>query len=354
MAPAGRLSGILLAGSLFAACFPFGDRSEPSELFPSDSVSRAIAVKIIPETLELLNRVEPDAAAFFGSIQLGPDSLIWVGDLSTSSIRRFTLAAEELPPIRSGEIAYPYLAGRSGSSSFVYDVGTEMLLRLDGENVEATWSLPTRTGGLSLSRFVSVLNGYSYVKDAGSLDHATMAVSRLGEAPVRTRLPGKPWRYHGILRAWGDRMAGVSSFRPVLYFFDPSAQLDSMSLKGFNSPMLARSRAFELGEVADPPLMISSFSTIGERLFVLNVRPGTLRIDEYDAAGTLQQVFQREAPEPESFTPIDLLALPNVAGHLTFYVLSTSTEYGALSLDYRSRLDVLTRIPTPTENSKTY
>lgn len=342
MVPVARLFGIILAGSLLAACFPVGDRSEPTELFPSDSVSRAIAAEIIPETLELLNRVEPDASAFFGSVQLGPDSLIWVGDLSTSAIRRFTLDGKEVPPIRSTEIAYPYLAGRSGTSSFVYDVGSESLLRLDGDSIVATSSLPTRTGGLSLSRFVSVLDGYSYVKDTGSLDRATMAVSRLGEAPVRTRLPGEPWRYHGILRAWGDRMAGISSFRPVLYFFDPSAQLDSMSLRGFNSPMLARSRVFELGEIADPPLMISSFSTIGERLFVLNVRPGTLRIDEYDATGTLQQVFQHEAPEPESFTPVDLLALPDVAGHLTFYVLSTSTEYGALSLDYRSRLDILT------------
>jgi hypothetical protein len=341
MAPVVRVIGIVLTGSLMAGCFPFGDRSESTELFPSDSVSRAIAVEIVPETLELLNRVEPEAAAFFGSIQLGPDSLIWVGDLSTRSVRRFTLSGEEGPPIRSSKIGYPYLAGRSGTSSFVYDVGTETLLRLEGDSIVATSSLPTRAGGLSLSRFVSILDGYSYVIDTGSLDNATMAVSRLGEVPVRMELPGEPWRYHGILRAWGDKMVGVSSFRPVLYFFDPSAQLDSMSLTGFNSPMLARSRAFELGEVSDPPLMISSFSTIGERLFVLNIRPGTLRIDEYDGAGTLQRVFQREAPEPESFTPVDLLALPDIAGHLVFYVLSTSAEYGALSLDYRSRLDIL-------------
>ncbi|MFV1979717.1 MAG: hypothetical protein ACC655_01050 [Rhodothermia bacterium] len=347
MIPAVRLFGIVLAASLFAGslltgCRPFGNRSEPSELFPSDSVSRTIAAKIIPKTLELLKRVEPDAAAFFGSIQLGPDSLIWVGDLSTSSIRRFTLAGEELPPIRSSEIGFPYLAGRSGTSSFVYNVGTETLLRLDGDSIVVRSSLPTRAGGLSLSRFVSILDGYSYVKDTGSLDHATIAVSLLGDVPVRTRLPGKPWRYHGILRAWGERMVGVSSFRPVFYFFDTSGGLDSMSLKGFDSPMLATSRAFELGQVSDPPLMISSFSTIGEQLFVLNVRPGTLRIDEYDAAGTLQQVFQREAPKPESFTPVDLLALPDVAGNLTFYVLSTSADYGALSLEYRSRLDILT------------
>ena len=74
-----------------------------------------------------------------------------------------------------------------------------------------------------------------------------------------------------------------------------------------------------LGEVADPPLMISSFSTVGERLFVLNVRPGILRIDEYDTTGTLKQAFQREAPEPESFTPVDLLVLPDADGRLVFY-----------------------------------
>ena len=105
--------------------------------------------------------------------------------------------------------------------------------------------------------------------------------------------------------------------------------------------MLARSRSFALGEVDDPPLMLSSFDSDGERLFVLNVRPGILRVDEYDGNGRLQAVFQREAPEPESFTPVDIVVTTDDRGRPTFFVISTSAEYGALSLDYRSRLDRL-------------
>jgi hypothetical protein len=336
-----RLPGLALALWLLSGCSPFGSSSEPKDLFPADSVSRQIAEAIAPETLELLIRIEPDTATFFGSMQIGPDSLIWIGDLSDRSIRRFTLGGEEMTAIRSPEIQYPYLAGRSGSTSFIFDVGTESLLRVESAHFVDRIALPARAGGLSLSRFVSVVGEHMYVKDTGSRDNATLAVSSLGGPPVRVKLPGQPWRYHGVLKTWGQRMVGVSSFRPILYFFDSFARLDSMSLVGFDSPMLARSRAFALGEVSDPPLLISSFSAVANRLFVLNVRPGILRIDEYDETGRLMRAFQREAPVPESYTPVDLIALPDSSRGLLFFVISTSAQYGSLSLDYRSRLDKL-------------
>ena len=345
-----RLPGVALAiWLLLTGCSPFGSSSEPQELFPEDSVSRQIAATVTPESLELLTRIEPDTSAFFGSMQIGPDSLIWIGDLSNQSIRRFTFGGEETSAIRSPDMQYPYLAGSSGMTSFIFDVGTESILRVESDRIVDKTSLPARAGGLSLSRFVSVLGEYMFVKDTGGSGNATLAVSMFDGPPVRTKLPGAPWRFHGVLRSWGQQMVGISSFRPILYFFDSSARLDSLPLVGFDSPMLARSRAFALGEVTDPPLLISSFSGVPGRLFVLNVRPGILRIDEYDETGRLQRAFQREAPVPESFTPVDLIALPDSSGGLLFFVISTSAQYGSLSLDYRSRLDKL----TPSENGGT-
>lgn len=341
MRPAGLAAGLIFAATTLVGCLPFGGPSEPTELFPADSLSREIAARTPTLALELVERIQPDRPAFFASMMLGPDSLIWIGDLSTGSIRRFALDLEERAPVTSARIQFPYVAGRSTGSTYVYDVGTEALLRIDDDQITAEWPLPARAGGAHLSRYAWVLDGYVFVKDTGSGERATIAVSHPGESPVRVQLPGASWRYHGVLRPWNGRMAGTSSFRPVLYFFNRAGEIDSLRLSGFDSPMLARRRAFALGEVTEPPLMISSISGIDDRLFVLNVRPGVLRIDEYDANGMLQRAYERVSPEPDAFTPMDLLVVSGSGDSLAFYVASNWADYEAISLEYRSRIDRL-------------
>jgi hypothetical protein len=333
---------LVVVGLCVSGCLPFGNRSEPTELFPADSVSRQIAEEIEPLALEIVFRLEPDSAAYFGSIQRGPDSLIWIGDLYAEKIHRFTESGDWRPAIRSPELKYPYLSGGDADTVYVYEASDETLLGIHQETVVRHETLPVRVSAMNLSRSVLVFGGALYVKDTGSLEGATLAISSSpgrSAGLVRVRLPGPSWHYHGIMRPWLGQAAAASGYQPQIYLFSPSAGTDSLRLRGFDSPMLARSRAFALGEVEEPPLMISSISPVDSSLYVLNVRPGVVRIDEYDVKGLLTRVFEWSAPEPESFTPVDMLVTTDEEGLPMFFVVSTATDYGALSLQYRSRFD---------------
>jgi hypothetical protein len=337
---------VLAAGTL-AGCLPFGNQSEPTELYPADSLSKRLAADIESTPLRIDFRLEPDTASYFASMQLGPDSTVWIGNLASGSIDRFTLAGQPLESIRHTEMTYPYLSGAVDSTVYVYDAGSERLITVNHGVVDDVRDLPVRAGAMNLARSIAVFGNHVYVKDTGRGDAATLTVLTRSDPtslPNRTRLRGEAWRYHGVMRPWNGRITGSSAFQPVLYMFQPSWPVDSLRLKGFDSPMLARSRAFALGDVSDPPLMISAFSASGANLFVLNVRPGTIRIDEYDAKGVLQRIFEWIAPEPEAFTPVDLLTIKQPAEDPVFFVVSTAAEYGALSLDYRSRFDRLTPV----------
>jgi hypothetical protein len=123
-----------------------------------------------------------------------------------------------------------------------------------------------------------------------------------------------------------------------VYTFDPANGLDSIRLSGFDSPMLARGRAYALGSVEEPPLMISGVHVMHDHLYLINVRPGILRLDVYDPNGRLVRVLQFEEPEPSGFTPIDLVVWSESASTYAI-VASVSSAYGPLSLRYASRLD---------------
>ena len=105
--------------------------------------------------------------------------------------------------------------------------------------------------------------------------------------------------------------------------------------------MLARSRAYGLGTIDEPPLMISGLYALEDHLYVLNVRPGILRIDIFDRSGRIVKTLQREEPEPTAYTAIDLSI--QLRGDSTrAYVASVNTVYGSLSLQYISRVEAFT------------
>ena len=80
-----------------------------------------------------------------------------------------------------------------------------------------------------------------------------------------------------------------------------------MALLGFDSPMLRRTFAFRQGDARQAPLLSSSAAPAGDRLFVLNMRPGWLRLDVYDRAGRLQHVLVEADPAyNKQFYAIDL------------------------------------------------
>ena len=79
--------------------------------------------------------------------------------------------------------------------------------------------------------------------------------------------------------------------------------------------MLRRTFAFRQGEARQAPLLSSSAAPADDRLFVLNLRPGWLRIDVYDRAGRLQHILVEGEPVyDKQFYPIDLAARQSETG----------------------------------------
>lgn len=335
---------LLIASAVLWGCSPFGQKSEPKELFPADSVSRAIAQSVVVETLVLNYRLDAGEDAYFSTILLGPDTTLWLGDLGRHAIRRFTYAGDELESIDG--FSFPYLIALAGDTATVYDAGLNRVVTVGDSPVGL--DLPPVDGEqTALSRQVSVADGAVYVKDAGKPSAALYRIeSRSNE--LLAALPGPSWHHHGVLRSWQGKVLSVSSYRPIVYTFDPDVGLDSMRLQGFDSPMLARVRAYTLGSIKELPLMISGVFGSADELYVINVRPGILRLDVFDSSARLTRVLQFEEPQPTGFTPVDLVVRSE--GDSTYaFVASVSTVYGPLSLRYASQLD---RFAFPSEPAR--
>ena len=325
---------LFIACATLSACSPFGRKSEPKELFPADSLSRSIAQAISPDTLILNYRMDGGEDSYFSSILFGSDTVVWVSDLGRHSIRRFTLGGAELDPITG--FAFPYLVGERSDTVAVYDAGLNRLVSVF--DTAFSLALPQVVSETAaLARQVSILDGVAYLKDAAGPGAVLYRLTGPSVETV-TALPGATWRHHGVLKPWRGKLASFSSYRPIVYTFDPTSGLDSMRLTGFDSPMLARGRAYSLGSIDEPPLMISGVHVAQDYLYVINVRPGILRLDVFDPNGRLVRVLQFEEPEPSGFTPVDLVV--GSEGDSSYVIVaSVSSVYGPLSLRYASRLD---------------
>ena len=78
--------------------------------------------------------------------------------------------------------------------------------------------------------------------------------------------------------------------------------------------MLSRTRSFLLGDVDQPPLLTASAAAAQDRLFVLNMRPGWLRVDVFDESGRLLYILTQPDPEfKQEFFPTDIAVrrMPN-------------------------------------------
>jgi hypothetical protein len=112
----------------------------------------------------------------------------------------------------------------------------------------------------------------------------------------------------------------LSGFRPVVHRLPPDfsaeTQPDSLSLVGFDSPMLDRSYAYAQDDVDKPPLLSASAAPVGDTLFVLNLRPGWVQIDAYDRSGRLlNRLVERHDAGDSNFYPVDLDARRTDAGY---------------------------------------
>lgn len=291
-------------------CLPYSCRPEAStELMPSDSLSREIAATVPADTIDLV-WTAGDRLEYPRTVRFATEDSLFVSDVERDAVLLFDSSGTFLREIATFEV--PYIAGIRGDTLAVFSpAGPMVRLYHNGEVVrELAIEDPDRpASALVYAAFGEDL----YYKRVGPEGGSFIArVSRNGQLEDRAELKGPYWRYAGLLRASDGRIISLSGFRPVVDVLeggtaqDPTT-LDTLALRGFDSPMLARSRSFVLGDVTEAPLLSSAAAIEDSQLFVVNIRAGWLQIDVFGPDGNLRRrLVQREPGYQKSFFPQDI------------------------------------------------
>jgi hypothetical protein len=303
-----------------AGCLPSsGRRADDRSVPASDSASVALAETVPVDTLALVW----EAAAPADDPMPLPTTIAWVrpdsGDAARlvvaetqeASLRVFTADGQYVRRVepRGGAESFPYLAGVRGDSAVVLERGTDRLAFVPLGGV-APRRIPVPAGATAALATDSML----FVRTGGGGEGAPPFLTRLderGRPAARFRLRASPWRASGFLRAWGGDVVALSGYRPVVDRIDRAApsggRLDTLALRGFSSPALARSAQFMRGDVDQPPLLSSSAAALGDALYVVNLRDDHVRIDVYGPDGVLGRVLVSPGPwSTLAYVPVDV------------------------------------------------
>ncbi len=295
-----------------SACLPSSQKKNTNELTPGDSLSRQIASEVQVDSLEMVSVVygtEESPMELPTSLLWLPDSLdgeIFVVDTRRGSLHVIDRDAGYLEEWLPEGLEFPYAAGIRGDTLVLLNRGQDRLdFVREGEIVR---SLPLPEEGLSTAL---VTDSTIFVKRSDEKAIRLLRLTESGAIDASYNLPGPYWRHIGFLRAWGNSVWSLSGYRPVVDFLTSDAPdgtaTDSLTLLGFDSPQLVRSNQYLLGEVDEPPLLISSGASFESGFFLLNLRADGLRIDVYDVEGQLERVLAYTDVEamPNAF-PVDL------------------------------------------------
>ena len=319
-----RLALAATGAVLLAGCLPSSQKQNSRAVPPADSASAVIAAAAPVDTLaEVWTARAPTPAAM-----PVPTSLAWAGDAlavvetQAGGVHRISGAGAYVDATALPAESYPYLAGARGDTVVVFARGRASLLWVvPGEGVVREVPAPRGTTNALAAP------GLLAVRVGGGPDTLAPAVVRLGEdgAEVARRpLAGPAWRSLGFLRLWDGRVAALSGYRPVVDVLDAGDGLgpaDTLALRGFDSPQLPRSAQFMRAEVDEPPLLSSSATALGGRLFVLNLRSDHVRIDVYDRDGGLERVLVSPSRGFEIDVATDLAVRPGPRGAVDLAVL---------------------------------
>jgi hypothetical protein len=326
---------------VLAGCGPSGCRvSDPAALLPVDSLSRDIAMEAPAHELEVVGELRlEDVAPHPRTIQFSPDrSTLYVGDTRSHFVARVDLATGNFERIDHDTFRNPYLAGFLGDTLLVLNPARRHIDYLVNGAVERSIDLPDFDDRRTL-RYAAVHQNEVYVKSVS--ESAGTHVSRFtpdGEEAERVELEGPFWRHSGMLRSWDENLLSLSGYRPVIDIISPEMTADSLRLMGFDSPMLARSRRYVEGEARNAPLLTAAASPLGDKLWLLNMRPGWIQIDAYDRDGRIIAIFTQPEPTPDRrFYPVDILAHRDADGSTLLHVLLARPE--ARVITYRARLN---------------
>ena len=325
-------AGIVVAAALLllSGCLPYSCRREESTaLMPSDSVSREMAAAVATDTLRLVwtHSVAGDRALLhprtvrFGAA--GRDE-IYVSDVEAGAVFVFDTVGSLRHVIETVEV--PYLAGIRGDTIAVFaPSGPSIHLLVDGKPVDTlAISDPERP---RTSLVYGAFGPSAYYKRVDDAETFVAEVRRDGTLGARVSLPGPHWRHAGMLRFWDDIVVSLSGFRPVVDLVRPGKGVDTLALRGFDSPMLARSRSFLTADVDEPPLLSSSAAASGDLLFVVNLRAGWLQIDAFDRSGRLvHRLTERGRSYRRAFFPQDLDVRRGTGGSYIIAVVFSAPE----------------------------
>ncbi len=316
---------------LLGGCLPYSCRqTEPRALFPSDSLSRNIASRLTSDTLHLAHQSsgpENHPLEYPTSIVRSPDGRLYVSDAKRNTIYVFTADGQFESRFQSSEFSYPFLAGFRGDSLIVLNRGSSTLDFVLDSTVVKSLDVPEGPDAMATATESGIF--YKVVADdpwfgANVPGYITHISPSGNPTEPRVELPGASWRHRGYMRMWGDTLVSLTGYRPVLDLISRDGSLDTLDLRGFDSPMLARSRAFMQGTVDTPPVLSSSAFPADSLLYVLNLRPHQVRIDVYDRNGQLQTVYQepgRPSAEAPDVFPMDLTVLRDSTGTRRFAVV---------------------------------
>lgn len=308
-----RLSAFAAAALLLVSgCLPYScRRQESTALAPADSLSRALAPSVPMDTLALAWTrpiVAERGEAYPRTVRFGPgdDGPVYLSDAAQARVFVFDLSGAPLAAFAAAHI--PWIAGVAADTVALFEPETPaMHFFVAGEPVGAVPIRDPERSNAALT-YGAFGNGAIYYKRVDPQSGGFVAeIDDNGNIAVRHALPGPHWRHAGMLRFWGDSLLSLSGFRPVVDVLAQGEPLDTLALRGFDSPMLARSNAWMQGEVHEAPLLTPSAAAENNLLFALNLRPGWLRIDAFDRAGRLAyRLTEPERAWNASFFPQDL------------------------------------------------
>lgn len=315
MSPLGsiRISHLAILVLFFVSgCLPTAcQRRESRALFPADSVSRQLAELTPIDTLSLVWETSGSLdhpLQYPRTVRFGDEGEVFASDVQSNKIFEFLPSGLLNSTHESAQFSFPYLIGLQGD--------TLMVLNPDAQRIDYIYEgrsvtqIPTPEDVPDKQRlqYAVVDDDRIYYKVIGEDFQGYIArLAPSGQVIEKILLQGPFWRHAGMLRTWGDSLLSLCAFRPVIDVINAEGRMDSLHLAGFDSPMLSRSRAFMLGQIHEPPLLSPSAAIAGDKLYALNMRPGWLRIDQFDKSGRLERRLVQNTPSfSKQFYPIDM------------------------------------------------
>ncbi|MBT8400542.1 MAG: hypothetical protein KJO98_08705 [Rhodothermia bacterium] len=301
------LLSLVISGCLPSSC----NRTESRAVTSADSTSRSIATGMPVDTLALVwssSGSDEWTLDYPRTLLFDNSGHLWVSDSGTDRVIRFGATEDSLEVFESDLFSYPYLAGASGDSIFVFSPGRQRVQQIVDHEITDMLVTPSPPKA-GLLQYVHVTpKGSAFVKLIG--DDFEPYVARLGRdgGEIWRHVLDRPlWTLAGNLRSWGDTLLSLRGYQPSVDLLRHDGTADSLRLTGFDSPMLARTRLFAAGSIDQPPLLSAAASSLKDELYVLNMRPGWLRVDVYDRGGRLKAVLTQ--PDPgfnKQFYPTDI------------------------------------------------